>query len=560
MKKQYVAVLIGLVVLATVQAHAVVVDTSIDHVVVFRDRAEVTRIGRIELDAGDHKLEFKRLVGGLMPESLRISDEGTVEALIGGMDINQEFLEKDAATRTRSLKTQIRDLEDEARRVKDSVAVLDRQTEFLQSLRARKSEDMSKEIVGDKPDISDWQAMMDFLGTNFADLAEKRFASEIRQREIDARLGALRAELNQVQSRAGTRLWNVTAAMSVPSAGTIDVALTYIVHGASWTPIYNARYIEDKKSVDLSYLARVRQATGEDWDDVDVALSTAEPRAGAQIPELHPWRLAFARPVRVVQEAPMRRTQNERGAIMLDSLAEKKDADEYYFGFGAAGVMAKKRAAGRYVTAEADSRGTLVQFAVPGRQSIPADNREHRLTVMQSEIEADAQYVCVPKLSPHCYLETALENTLDVPLLAGPVNVFVGPNFTGQSHTKTIGLGEKFDLSFGVDEGIKVEREEVKNERSNAGMLGRTVRWTRVYRINVAHHKSQPQTIVVRDQMPLSQDEDISVTLTGLSREPTKQTEQGVLEWKFDLNPTQEREIRFGYVVEYPKDKSVSGF
>lgn len=550
-QKQVFAVVAVLVVLAAGSASAVVVDTEIDRVVVFRDRAEVTRVGRIKLDAGDHKLELKRLVGGLMPESLRISAEGTVEALIGGMDIDQEFLEKNSEERTRELEDKIRDLEDELRRIKDDGVVLDRQNEFLVALRARKGDEASKDIVEKKPDVDDWQAMVDFLGTNHAALAEKRFAGEIRQREISSKLDVLRAELDTVRSKAGTRLWNVNAAMSVPSSGTIDVALTYVVHGASWTPIYNARYIEDKKIVDLSYLARVRQATGEDWTDVTVALSTAEPRIGAQIPDLQPWRLAFARPRRPAMRRS--RAKTPLSAVTLGARAVRESAD----------VAKEEMAKAGYVTAQADTRGTVVQFAVPGRQSIPADNREHRVAVMQANLDCEAQYVSVPKLSPHCYLETAIENTLDAPLLAGPVNVFVGPNFTGQSHTKTIGLGEKFDLSFGVDEGIKVEREELTNERADAGLLGRNVRWTRTYKLKVAHHKSQVQTIVVRDQVPLSQDEDIAVTLTGMSHPPIEQkehTEQGLLEWKFDINPTQEREIMFGYVVEYPKDKTVAGF
>jgi len=215
---------------------------------------------------------------------------------------------------------------------------------------------------------------------------------------------------------------------------------------------------------------------------------------------------------------------------------------------------------GRYVAAAPESRGTLVQFSIPGRQSIPADNREHRVTVMQTTLTGDPEYVCIPKRTPHCYLKTTVTNDLDVPLLAGPVNVFVGPNFTGQSGIKTIALEEEFDLSFGVDEGIKVTRDEIENERSDTGVLNRGVRWTRRYKFTVANHKTQPQTVVIVDQLPVSQDEDIEVSMVGTTLQPTERDDQGILKWKLTLRPTERQEFTFGYMVEYPKDRIVPGF
>jgi len=559
MKRCRVVLVLVWLVAAVCTADAVEVATEIDRVVVFRDRAEVTRVGQVELESGEHELVFDNLVGGLIPDSLRVSAEGTVEALIGGLDIEPVFLEESAQQRTRALRDEITELEDELRRIKDETDVLDRQLEFINSIKARKSDQIGTELTEIKPDVDDWQALVEFLGSNFTEIARKRFDGEIRGRDISARINKLRAELGQVESRAGTRLWTVTSSMSVPAGGTIDVALTYVVQGAAWTPIYNARYIEADKSVELDYLARVRQATGEDWDDVAVALSTAEPRIGAQVPELRPWNLAFAQPRRVAAGRARGTWAGKRAAPEMAQVLPAGEERELMAN-GFVDQVAEPPAAARYVEAPPESRGTLVQFAVPGRQSIPADNREHRVTVMQTTLDGETEYVCVPKLGPYCYLETKLTNDLDAPLLAGPVNVFVGPNFTGQSRIKTIALEEEFDLSFGVDEGIKVTRDEIENERSDAGMFNRGVRWTRKYKFTVANHKAQPQTVVITDQLPVSQDEDIKVREGGTSLEPTERTDQGVLTWKLDLEPREKREFTFGYVVEYPKGKTVPGF
>ena len=529
-------------------ARAVTVDTEIDRVVVFRDRAEVTRVGKVELEPGEYKLVFERLVGGLMPDSLRIAAQGTVEALIGGLDIEPVFLEESAEERTRALRSQIRDLEDNLRRIKDEAGVLQRQMDFIESIKAQKAAEIGKELTTAKPDV---------LGKNFSEIARKRFDGEIRQRDVSAKLNKLKAELNQVQSRAGTRLWNVVAAVTMPAAGTIDVALTYVVPGASWTPIYNARYMEADKSVELDYHARVRQSTGEDWTDAAVALSTAEPQVGAQIPELRQWNLAFSRPVMAGGHA-----RSAGVALQMEMAEMAPQAGVPILGVPILGdqVQEEMYRQAKQIAALPESRGTLVQFAVPGRQSIPADNREHRVTVVQTTLTGDAEYVCVPKRAPHAYLRTKVTNNLDAPLLAGPVNVFVGPNFTGQSRIKTIALEEEFDLSFGVDEGIKVTRDELENERSDAGVINQRTRWTRKYKFTVANHKTQAQTVVIIDQIPVSQDEDISVQMAGTTLRPTEQDDKGIIKWKIELKPTEKQEFTFGYVVEYPKGRTVPGF
>ena len=57
--------------------------------------------------------------------------------------------------------------------------------------------------------------------------------------------------------------------------------LTYIVSNASWTPSYDVRINSEKNSLQLVYFAEVKQSSGEDWIDVDLTLSTANPASGA---------------------------------------------------------------------------------------------------------------------------------------------------------------------------------------------------------------------------------------------------------------------------------------
>jgi hypothetical protein len=65
------------------------------------------------------------------------------------------------------------------------------------------------------------------------------------------------------------------------------VRLNYLVDSASWRPQYKLRAGKDPKdNVSLEYLAAIVQQTGEDWQNVNIKLSTAQPMLNASPPEL----------------------------------------------------------------------------------------------------------------------------------------------------------------------------------------------------------------------------------------------------------------------------------
>ena len=65
------------------------------------------------------------------------------------------------------------------------------------------------------------------------------------------------------------------------------VRLNYLVDAASWRPQYKLRAGKEAKDpVQLEYLAAVVQQTGEDWSNVNLVLSTAQPMLNAAPPDL----------------------------------------------------------------------------------------------------------------------------------------------------------------------------------------------------------------------------------------------------------------------------------
>lgn len=135
----------------------------------------------------------------------------------------------------------------------------------------------------------------------------------------------------------------------------------------------------------------------------------------------------------------------------------------------------------------------------------------------------------------------------------------MGGDYVGRSRLDTIAPGQPFDIHLGVDEGIKVRREEVVREKGEGGMFSKVHRTRFAYEITVENFKRTSEEITVQDQVPVSQDQEIEVDNLRSSVEPIEKTERGILKWSFKLAPQEKKVIRVEFTVSHPLDKPVAG-
>lgn len=76
-------------------------------------------------------------------------------------------------------------------------------------------------------------------------------------------------------------------------ATTINVELSYYVKNARWYPSYDIRAVSVDEPIQLSYKANIQQNTKEDWNNVKLKVSSANPTLGNVIPELKPYYLDY---------------------------------------------------------------------------------------------------------------------------------------------------------------------------------------------------------------------------------------------------------------------------
>ncbi|MGK3989643.1 DUF4139 domain-containing protein [Sorangium sp. So ce136] len=129
-----------------------------------------------------------------------------------------------------------------------------------------------------------------------------------RKELLAAQLDAAQAASGEVEERAPARL-DVAVRLAPArdgAGGEPALRLEYAVAAARWWPTYAARFSRNATEVALQLDALVAQASGEDWEDVRLALSTADLVQDTRLPELASLRLSRAQrpPRRGYRPAP----------------------------------------------------------------------------------------------------------------------------------------------------------------------------------------------------------------------------------------------------------------
>eukprot|EP00658_Telonema_sp_P-2_P046666 TRINITY_DN3493_c0_g1_i3.p1 TRINITY_DN3493_c0_g1~~TRINITY_DN3493_c0_g1_i3.p1 ORF type:complete len:132 (-),score=46.41 TRINITY_DN3493_c0_g1_i3:47-442(-) len=115
------------------------------------------------------------------------------------------------------------------------------------------------------------------------------------------------------------------------------------------------------------------------------------------------------------------------------------------------------------------------------------------------------------------------------------------------------------------DEGVSVEHKLISKKREESGsmLLGKANTLIHKFNTKIRNGKDLPVTIVVQQQIPLSNTDEVTVTLQA-PRLKTKEQEEdlerkGAVETQHIIAAGEEIEVPLQFTVEYPLKKNLSG-
>lgn len=594
-----------------------VTEGRVSAVTVYQGQALVTREVEVAEAQGLLEVVVTNLPQYVLPGSLFAEPVGDLQ--IRSVRYRVRPIEEDVRQEVRELDEQIQDVDDKLAAVAQERALLHQRNGYLVQLGQFTAITAQQEL---KSGVLNAETLKDLTLFQFSEreqISQRELELAREERSLNKSKDLLVRKRDTISAGSSRTVREAVVFVNVPQRGPADIRLSYLVSNASWSPSYNLRATNARDQVTVEYNASIQQMSGEDWNDVDMNLSTATPSLVAKAPELEPLAIKLGSPA-PAQQVPMsaaanyKQTQEQlerlgrtRGAAAINApgLAQSEESGAYAGAaraqaagrFGGAGGLGSwgfeeasreadkglNRAArqlqlmdlnnslselkGTATTVAKPEEGVSVSYQLENRTSLPSRSDRQLIQIASIPLQGEFYRLATPVLTSFAYEEVRLTNTSNRVLLAGPAATFLGGQFVGRGEVPTVSIGESFSAGLGIDSSLRTHRELVdKKERIQGG--NRVVDFT--YELTIENFGNDPVSVRLLDRLPTVGEDDIKVTLVesdeALSDDETylmADRKDGILRWDLEVPAQavgpQQKVLRYTMQIEYDKQLAIIG-
>ena len=629
MKAKIMMMAVALMMVIAANGEDKKVTANLKHVTVFTNGAQVERTHSANLLAGEQVITFTGLSPYTDVKSMQIKARGKLTVL----GVNYRTIHPDSLQRIKQLREaekQVKLTDEKERELRAQLEVVNAQLELVKT----NCSTGSRTAVTPLANIKE---LNNYYAQETLELKKKAIAID---QEL-AKLADIREKQEKtVDSIARLKLKSITEAdlkLQVPQAGKVEFDLTYYVKNAGWYPTYDLRSDGLGQPLQLSYKAHMFQKTQEEWNNVLVTLSSANPSLSNIAPELRTYWLNFGR------QAP--RYDNELGAdgsvsgVVLDEQGEpligcsvmvvgtglgtvtdingqysialprgKSQLKFAYVGYlsqtcrvnGSTlnvrmkedntaleevvvvgyGVSKKGKSsrvredvsealqggiAGLSVVKDREmSESDLIavneqkaqfgyEFDIKQPLTLSSDGKTTTTEIARYQLPATYQYLGIPRADKDAFLVADATDWQQYSLLEGEANVYFENSFIGKTILDPTVANDTLHFSLGRDNGIRIQRTKV-SARSTRRLLASSQEQDMTWRITVKNSRQEAVSLILQDQIPVSENSNITVTTEELSGGQLDKS-TGIVVWQLQLQPNEQREFIVQYRVKYPKSR-----
>ncbi|MEN6670978.1 DUF4139 domain-containing protein [Psychrobacter sp. B38] len=383
------------------------------------------------------------------------------------------------------------------------------------------------------------------IANNARDIETQAASLNQKILEIQQRQASAQDALNQIMAGSATSVSNNVTQVSVRtvSRSPSTLKLHYQVQGAGWEPTYQARLNTNSEQLNITASAIIAQQTGENWTNVPVTLSTANPNQSAtgQLPYVP--RLSLYEENQNVQYVP---PMSEAMPVVLVSGRESySDA------------VAEAPLPSFAVSSQ--NKNGIIEYRLPQLVTIPSGGRRVRTVIGEQSGSSKLWVRSTPSV------ETAAYWYASAPFLTpdwvdGSLQLYRDDNYVGQSRYSYQMLKEQ-GIGFGRDPNTMVKALINEDKQGEKGVLSRTQTLTTTKAYQFTNQHNRPVRLQVLGSEPISRDDSLKVAVTHSPpvTERNWNDNQGMVAWEFDLPSKQSQVIRSTSQISYPANKLLDG-
>ena len=193
----------------------------------------------------------------------------------------------------RELELEKEQLEQKRKALRNEKEVGDKQVRFLDSVIGFAETDLPKKIKTQFPATENLSTMLEFLGASYQKIAEQDVDLRRRIKDLDKEIAVIEKLLKKSRRPKDKTLKVIEVVFDSPKQQDLIIEVSYVAQTASWEPVYKVDVSLDLAGIGMTMFARIQQKTGENWQDVKLAVSNAIPLKGAALPDMHSWHLSL---------------------------------------------------------------------------------------------------------------------------------------------------------------------------------------------------------------------------------------------------------------------------
>ncbi|HEY9852486.1 MAG TPA: mucoidy inhibitor MuiA family protein [Leptolyngbyaceae cyanobacterium] len=509
------------------------IDAPISVVTLLEDRAQVKRIGKIQLNEGLWRLTIPKVAPVIYNKSLRAEFcQEYPGANINDVRVHRKKLIKqaDRPDEIQALETDIRTLIANLQHITEDRQHLESCFERVNIILVKYLAELPVDAVWGQLDPKSWREQIFTLFKQIRDLRSEVLNSYHTQQDLSHKFSKLNNQLRILSSPNLFYQAHIEADLTIEQSGEYEIAFDYVVPNALWRPWHQARLLLGEKNLlSFRFDGCVWQRTGEDWQNVDLIFSTARTSLGNEPPLLTDERL---------------NVKEKSKQIIIQTREQKVQTT----GLGTAQSSSDREVPATVNLPGVDDGGEVRNLRSSKKATIPSDGRPYRIPIVSFESEANIEYVLMPEVDCQVILKSEQINTSQFPILAGPVDLVRTSEFVGRTSLLFIAPGEKFALGWGPDPAMRVQRTETQERKTDHLTEWNIV--TTTVKLFLSNIGAESRIIKTTERVPISELEQVKIEVikdkTTNDVEPDK---NGFCNWDFNLNAYSQLEASLVYQI-----------
>jgi uncharacterized protein (TIGR02231 family) len=160
----------------------------------------------------------------------------------------------------------------------------------------------------------------------------------------------------------------------------------------------------------------------------------------------------------------------------------------------------------------------------------------------------------MPELDPKVFLRCVATNTAPSPMLAGPVELVRDNGSVGWTSTLFVAPRERFELSFGPDDDLRVVRR-AEAEKTEIHPVDKFREVTHDVRLYLSNLGGTERELAITERLPISELEQVQVVLDDdKTTGSPERDDNGFISWKVTLPPHGRSQLRLKWMLRIAPD------